>query len=804
MNKRIATLCFASAIAACSGDDGAPGPQGDRGQPGATGAAGADGDSCTVDASTTPPSLRCEDGTSTPIGVEGGCSVVVVPGGVDIVCPDGGRFFVPASPVDEASEPEVRLLAGVSSVGNADGVGPEARMDGALTGALDSEGDFIYLVDSFNGTIRRYGIASRRVTTLAGQPGVEGISDGIGTEATFENPRGLAYDGERGLLYINDGFNCTLRTLDIATREVQTIGGEAGVCDVNQDGPLGEGPDTARFRLIIGSAMGPNGRYLYLSDRGTQSIRRVDLETQVVETWAGPPPDVAEPRRGTNDGTGDAARFNGPGGIAFDESGQYLFINDTFNGTIRRLDMQTREVVTIAGSAGETSDNIDGIGEAARFSVSQGLTYFGETLYVAGFHGSVRAIDVSDPEASAQVTTIAGSNGTGGSADGSFALARFGVAFGIIADPARNTIYYFDRGNNNIRALDLARETVTTVMGPQSPVGFVDGPTGTSRFNSPSAVAATEDGLTYYVADVGNAVIRAFDVRTGRLDTLSGLPGRFGDRDGDFDATLYETLNDIALSADEQTLYIADGGNGTLRALTIATTEAVTLSGRMAEDADSAEDGALADATFGNPRGLAVSHDGNTLYISDSEFGNIRIVDLSTEQVTTLEPQQRNESDELVALELGSPRGLTLNADETALYIADATRGVVWSVELADPNLAAVAGGVLDESGSIDGPRGEGTLAFPIDVLLTPDGQGLLVSDSLSFAMRRLDLETGALSTSVGQLGLSGGVSGLAEPLASARLYFPDQLAWAGDDTLVFTADEGLFQVVFSDDQRPN
>ncbi len=820
MRLSLYLLSFAALTAACTGDDGAPGPAGPAGPAGPTGSAGL---SCTVDASGEDPVLRCEDGTEAPlpsgedgascrvealpdgtarivcedgssadIGGSEGCTLVLVPGGIDAVCPDGTRFFVPVVPIDPVAGAEVRLLAGVASVGNADGIGSDARMDGALTGAVGDGGDFIYFVDSFNGTIRRFGVASQRVTTLAGQPGVEGVSDGIGAEATFEAPRGLAYDGPRGLLYINDGFNCTLRTLELATRQVRTIGGAVGDCR-HQDGPLAD----ARFPLIIGSAMSPDGRYLYLSDRGSQTIRRVDLEQRIVETVAGLPG-----TRGSEDGQGDAARFDGPGGIAFDDDGTYLYINDTFNSTIRRLTVATSSVVTIAGAAGQ-SDNVDGVGADARFSISQGLTYADGKLYVAGFHGSVREIDVSDPAAPATVRTIAGANGASGSTDGPFSLARFGVAFGILADPARGTLYYFDRGNNNIRTLDLARETVATVMGPQSPTGFEDGTVGASRFTGPGAVAATGDGQTYFIADVGNGVIRSFDVQAGVLSSLSGLPGRSGDRDGQFDATLYGLINDLVLSPDEQTLYVADGGNGTLRTLDLSTGFSSTLNARLTDTGTIGADGPLAEATFGSPRGLALTSDGNTLYVSDSQLDNLRVVDLANDQVTTLVPQEQDASGALVPVTLGAPWGLALNGDESVLYVADLARRVVWSVELTAPHTATVAAGLLDQREAIDGPAGEAAFRTPEDLLLTRDGMGLLVSDPFSYAVRRIDLATGAVSTVVGQLGLSGGINGLSDPLSSARLYFPEQLTWAGEDTLVLTADEGLFQVVFPLDERP-
>jgi len=795
------------AFAGC-GSDGADGTDGAAGRDGADGtscrveevAAGAqivctdgtsvvvsDGDGCTVvelPGEEGAAEIRCADGSTARVGVSSdACTWTPIEGGIAADCPDGSRFVFRDTP--ETPPAAVRLVAGVASVGASDGVGLEVRMDGALTGDLDRSGDFLYFVDSFNGTVRRYGVDSQRVLTLAGEPGVEGISDGPGDAARFENPRGLAVDDDRGLLYVNDGFNCTVRTVALEDRFVRTIAGAPGDCG-HQDGSLAE----ARFGLIIGSAMGPDGRHLYLSDRGSQTIRRIDLEAGQVETVAG-----QIEVRGSDDGVGTLASFNGPGGIAFDDAGEFLYVNDTFNSTIRRIDVTTFEVATIAGAPGERG-NVDGPGPDARFATSQGISFADGQLYVAGFHGSVRRIDLStDP---VTVETVAGENGASGSTDGPFDVARFGVAFGIVAHPDGNRLFYFDRGNNNLRELDLARRSVETVFGPQSPTGFEDGPLGRSRFDGPEGLAVSPDGSTVYVADRGNAVIREYDVESGLLSTISGRPGRSGNADGQFDGTLYGSIADLALDPAGETLYIADGGfrgNGTLRALDLLTFTSTTLTRLPEPEQEQGTDGSFSTATFISPRGMAFSADGTTLWVSDSGDARLRQVDLAARSVTTFPVEVVNAAGFREPIQFGSPAGIAPRPDGTALYVVDGSRHVVWDIDLSTQTATVVAGR-LDERGAFDGVRFDATFSFPEDVVWGPDGS-LWVTDSFGHAIRRVDPSTGEVRTLVGQLGLSGGVGARSAPLDTARLYIPEQLAITSD-SLFFTADEGLFTVPLS------
>jgi hypothetical protein len=148
---------------------------------------------------------------------------------------------------------------------------------------------------------------------------------------------------------------------------------------------------------------------------------------------------------GSADGTGAEARFRNPHGITTD--GVNLYVGDTFNHTIRKIVISTGAVTTLAGSAGSLG-SADGMGAAARFNNPYEITTDGVNLYVADTNNStIRKIAIL----TGAVTTLAGSAGQSGSADGTGAAARFYRPQGITTDG--NSLYVSDSDNNSIRRI---------------------------------------------------------------------------------------------------------------------------------------------------------------------------------------------------------------------------------------------------------------------------------------------------------------------------------------------------------------
>ena len=231
---------------------------------------------------------------------------------------------------------------------------------------------------------------------------------------------------------------------------------------------------------------------------------------------------------GDTDGTGNAARFSGLSDITSD--GSYLYIADTQNHKIRRIDPATGSVTTPFGPAsGSTvSGDADGVGNAARFNFISGITSDGTNLYVAdSANHKIRQIVI----ATGVVTTLAGpapGSTASGDADGTGNAARFNQPAGIATDGIH--LYVSEVANDTIRQIVIATGVVTTLAGPapgSTAFGDADGIGNAARFSDPWAIAT--DGTSLYITDRGNSRIRQLVLATRAVTTLAGpAPGSSG------------------------------------------------------------------------------------------------------------------------------------------------------------------------------------------------------------------------------------------------------------------------------------
>ena len=316
-------------------------------------------------------------------------------------------------------------------------------------------------------------------------PGIVGSNDGTGMEALFASPSEIAISSN-GDLYLADTGNHLIRKITPAG-VVTTIAGMAGVFG-SADGT----GSAAKFKSPIGIAIVGAGP-LYVADSDNHTIRKVTVNG-VVTTLAG-----LAGMDGSTDGVGSAARFNGPRGMAVDSKGN-IFVADTFNDTIRKV-TPAGVVTTFAGTAG-AAGSADGTGNAARFNRPRGVAIDSDdNLYIADTaNNTIRKITPARV-----VTTIAGSPGDSGSADGTGSEARFFGPIGIDVASDGN-IFVADTDNETIRKVTPAG-VVTTLAGLPLMMGSADGAGQYARFTTPQGVAVTADG-TLYISDSGNDTIR--------------------------------------------------------------------------------------------------------------------------------------------------------------------------------------------------------------------------------------------------------------------------------------------------------
>jgi DNA-binding beta-propeller fold protein YncE len=321
---------------------------------------------------------------------------------------------------------------------------------------------------------------------------------------------------------------------------------------------------------------------------------------------------------GSADGVGSAARYSDPSGVALSADAAFALVADTQNHTIRKLVPATGAVTTLAGTA-RANGSANGIGPATRFFHPEGvaISVDGTFALVADTDNhTIRKIVI----ATAEVTTLAGSPGSPGSANGTGDVARFSSPSSLAL--AAGFALVADTGNHTVRRIDITTGSVTTLAGSPGSAGAADGTGAAARFFSPRGVALSGDGALALVTDTGNHTLRTLAVATGVITTLAGSAGIPGSSDGSGEAARLRFPRGVALSADGSSALVADFSNNTIRAITIATRVVTTLAGTPGSSGSS--DGAGTSARFAYPASIAMSGDGATVLVADPDNQTLR------------------------------------------------------------------------------------------------------------------------------------------------------------------------------------
>jgi len=323
--------------------------------------------------------------------------------------------------------------------------------------------------------------------------------------------------------------------------------------------------------------------------------------TKIVSTVAG-----QAGTRGNTDGTGSGATFYFPAGLVILNGN--LYICDSFNSTIRQLNLSTAAVTTIAGGAGQAGNFQSA---PAYFYNPEGITTDGTNLYVADSgNNMIRMLaPPSSPGASWIVSTVAGSpNGQPGNSDGVGANASFNNPLGICYDSANNTLYVADSGNSAIRAVPTNGTSTSTLVSP-----------ATGALTWPEGMAYSGGNL--YVVDSGNCTVLQVTVLGGAVTVIAGQVGVKGDVDGTGSAASFDWPEGVTVDASGN-LYVADTLNSTIRQVVIGTGAVMTLAGRGGTTGSA--NGAGNVATFNNPMRLVFDPGSSNLYVADTYNETIR------------------------------------------------------------------------------------------------------------------------------------------------------------------------------------
>ena len=406
------------------------------------------------------------------------------------------------------------------------------------------------------------------IVTLAGTAGAEGSADGVGNAARFRSPFGLAAD-TAGDLFVADRDNNTIRKIT-PSATVTTI---AGLGLDNSVGSTDGSIPQARFNNLASAAIGPAGE-IYVADTVNSTIRKI-APNGAVSTLAGR---AGTP--GSADGTGSTALFNSPYGIAVDAAGM-VYVSDPGNDNIRRI-TPTGVVTTVAGDATAPSGYADGTGTGARFNYPGGLAAdAGGNLYVADRDNSV----VRKITPAGVVTTLAGTAGSPGNADGTGSAAAFAAPQGVAVDSAGNVYVANAIRHGAIKKISPAGAVTTLAGGAGGEADSADGAGTAARFNNPQGVSVDLSG-NVYVAEGDNDTIRKISP-AGVVSTLAGLAGAAGNADGLGSQSRFLSPHAVAVDA-QGNLYVPSGTTvrkGLLATTPVITTQPLSLSATVGTSA---------------------------------------------------------------------------------------------------------------------------------------------------------------------------------------------------------------------------
>lgn len=323
------------------------------------------------------------------------------------------------------SAQQVTTIAGSGTIGSTNANGTAASFNYPEGVAVDASGN-IYVADFNNHRIRKIS-PSGDVTTFAGS-GTAGAIDDTGTLARFNNPSGIVIDA-LGNFFVSDYSNNKIRKIT-PTGVVTTVAG-SGTIGSND----GQGI-SATFNAPYGLNIDTSGN-IYVADTNNHKIRKIDTSGNVT-TLAG------TGLSGSIDGDNTVARFKNPSALAIDAQGN-VYVADYGNHKIRKI-TPTGDVSTLAGSG--TLGSADGTGTAASFYRPNGIAIDPNGyLYVADlYNNKIRKITPSG-----DVSTFAGT-GVAGYTDGDLSTAKFYRPIGITID-SNGDFYIGDTYNHRIRKI---------------------------------------------------------------------------------------------------------------------------------------------------------------------------------------------------------------------------------------------------------------------------------------------------------------------------------------------------------------
>jgi sugar lactone lactonase YvrE len=590
---------------------------------------------------------------------------------------------------------------------------------------FDSSGN-LYFADGFNHRIRR--ITPQGVcTTLAGNGGVI-FADGTGTNATFQNPSGIAVDSS-GNVFVSSTSHNRIRRITPAG-VVTTVAGNGGTTFTDGTGT------NATFNLPDSLAFNSSGD-LFVADNFNHRIRRI-TPLGVVTTFAGSgTPAFA-------DGTGVGASFRFPTGIIFDSSGN-LIVADQGNHRIRRI-TPGGVVTTIAGT-GVTTPITNGAALTSTFNNPYGIVFnsSGDLFITDRVNNRIRRLS------GGVVTTLAGD--LQGSIIGTGTNARFNSLQGIAINSSGD-LFVSDRENFKIRRITQAG-VVSTFIGDSQ--GYSDG----GWFANPTGISVNWNG-ELYLADRDSHTIRRITPE-GVVNYVAGSPFLSA-------TTLrFSSPNGIVVqNLTRNTLYVADTGNNRITLLVDSLTNGFGFSNFAGNSASPGfiNNTTLISATFNRPQGITIDNSG-ILYVSEENNNAIRRIGGATGVTTLAGSGTAGSADGIgTAATFNKPFGVVADTFGN-VYVADTFNHRIRRITTLDGIVTTLAGSTV---GFSNGTGINSQFNFPKGIAIDPLGN-LYVADEMNNRIRKIETSTGIVTTLAGSgtIGFLNNSNGLSSTFNSPQ-----------------------------------
>lgn len=666
-------------------------------------------------------------------------------------------------------------------------------------------------------------LLAQNIYTIAG--GSAG-DNGDPLKANLE-PTGLAFDPQ-GNLYFGHFGNSRIRKLDFEKNTITSVVGNGDLSISGDDGPAIE----ASIRRPLNIAIDPDG-FLFFSDLGSNQVRIVDPNTHIISTFAGngkaededsrfaKKVALLEPRGlaidslgnvyiaeggghrihkvNRKDGTiqiiagnGEEA-YNGdrkdarlaaldfPTCLVLDEEEKFLYFSDSQNRRVRRIELETGALKTIAGN-GRASFNGDDtlVATDAHLNLPVSLIQKDSILYICDQgQQRIRMVNLNTQI----IGTFAGNGRRGFNEDGLLAHeTRFNFSTRIVAPPGQDqpsvmimdeegNIFISDTRNYRIRRIDHKTKRVSTIAGNGTLAFSGEDVVATdANFFLPSGLCV-DSACNIYIADTKNHRIRRIDAQTNRIYTLAGNGEQAfsGDQDSAILAALDTPRSLVRDSLGN--IYIADSGNNRIRMIDAQTGLIQTIAGNGQAEF-SGDNGLAQNAGLNNPSDIVLDNF-NNLYIADANNHRIRKIDLSSGQITTVAgnglPGYNGDNQSANAAQLNRPSGIVLD-QKGNLFIADAANHRIRKVDLSNQIITSIAGTGTSGYGGDGGDARQALFNIPARIAIDAM-DNLYIADSLSFRIRKINPNTGIIETIAGN-GIRG-LSGDNAPATLARLDSP-------------------------------